>query len=67
MNSIALAAGYNCKAMGAIGSWLCIAEREDWNGETYPIKTVLAVRVDGEKVKANTWYKVVNGELQEVE
>ena len=28
LNSIALAAGYKCKAKGAIGSWLCIAERD---------------------------------------
>ena len=67
LNSIALAAGYKCKAKGAIGSWLCIAERENWNGETYPIKEVRAVKVDGEIVKADTWYTLVNGELKEVE
>ena len=67
LNSIALAAGYRCKAKGAIGSWLCIAEREDWDGNTYPIKEVKAVRVDGEIVKADTWYMLVDGELKEVE
>ena len=66
LNSIALAAGYQCKAKGAIGCWLCIAEREEWNGETYPIKEVRAVKVDGEIVKADTWYQLVNGELKEV-
>ena len=65
LNSIALAAGYKCKAKGAIGTWLCIAEREDWNGETYPIKEVRAVKVDGEIVKADTWYMLVDGELKE--
>ena len=67
LNSIALAAGYRCKAKGAIGCWLCIAEREEWNGETYPIKEVRAVKVDGEIVKADTWYMLVNGELNEVD
>ena len=67
LNSIALAAGYRCKAKGAIGCWLCIAEREEWNGETYPIKEVRAVKVDGEIVKADTWYMLVNGELKEVD
>ena len=67
LNSIALAAGYKCKAKGAIGSWLCIAERDEWNGETYPIKDVRAVKVDGETVKADTWYQLINGELKEVE
>ena len=66
LNSIALAAGYKCKAKGAIGSWLCIAEREDWNGQTYPIKEVRAVKVDGEAIKADTWYKLENGVLTEV-
>ena len=66
LNSIALAAGYQCKAKGAIGCWLCIAEREKWNGETYPIKEVRAVKVDGKIVKADTWYRLVNGELKEV-
>ena len=67
LNSIALAAGYQCKAKGAIGCWLCIAEREEWNGETFPIKEVRAVKVDGKTVKADTWYQLINGELKEVE
>ena len=67
LNSIALAAGYKCKAKGAIGSWLCIAERDKWNGETYPIKDVRAVKVDGKTVKADTWYQLINGKLKEVE
>ena len=67
LNSIALAAGYRCKAKGAIGCWLCIAERGEWNGETYPIKEVRAVKVDGKIVKADTWYQLINGELKEVE
>ena len=67
LNSIALAAGYKGKAKGAIGNWLCIAERDEWNGETYPIKEVRAVKVDGETVKADTWYQLINGELKEVE
>ena len=66
LNSIALAAGYQCKAKGAIGCWLCIAEREKWNGVTCPIKEVRAVKVDGKTVKADTWYMLVDGELKEV-
>ena len=65
LNSIALAAGYQCKAKGAIGCWLCIAEREEWNGETYPIKEVRAVKVDGKKVKPDTWYMLIDGKLIE--
>ena len=64
-DSIALAAGYGCKAKGAIGCWIVLAERGEWNGNTYPIKEVKAFEVDGEKVKADTWYMLVNGELKE--
>ena len=67
LNSIALAAGYQCKAKGGVGCWLCIAEREEWNGETYPIKEVRAVKVDGKIVKPDTWYMLVNGVLKEVD
>ena len=65
-DSIAFAAGYRCKAKGAIGCWIVLAERGEWNGNTYPIKEVKAFEVDGEKVKADTWYMLVNGELKEV-
>lgn len=65
-DSIALAAGYGCKAKGAIGCWIVLAERGEWNGDTYPIKEVKAFEVDGKKVKADTWYMLVNGQLKEV-
>ena len=65
-DSIALAAGYRCKAKGAIGCWIVLAERGRWSGDTYPIKEVKAFEVDGEKVKADTWYMLVNGQLKEV-
>lgn len=65
-DSIALAAGYECKAKGAIGCWIVLTERGEWNGDTYPIKEVKAFEVDGEKVKADTWYMLVNGQLKEV-
>ena len=64
---IACALGYQCKAKGEIGNWLVIAERGDWDGKGRPIKTVLAVPVDGEKVKADTFYIVENGKLKEAE
>jgi hypothetical protein len=64
-DSIAFAAGYRCKAKGAIGCWIVLAERGEWNGNTYPIKEVKAFEVDGEKVKADTWYMLVNGQLKE--
>ena len=37
-------------------------EKED----SYDIKNVKAIVVDGEKVKAYTWYTLKNGRLKEV-
>ena len=64
---VALAAGYECKAMGALGCAICCVERGKWDGNTYPIIAVKAAIVDGEKIKADTWYRLKNGELVEVE
>ena len=64
---VALAAGYECKAMGALGCAICCVERGEWDGETFPIIAVKAAIVDGEKIKADTWYRLKNGEFVEVE
>ena len=64
---VALAAGYECKAMGALGCAICCVERGERDGETYPIIAVKAAIVDGEKIKADTWYRLKNGEFVEVE
>ena len=66
-SSVALAAGYECKAMGAFGCAICCVERGEWDGETYPIIAVKAAIVDGEKIKADTWYQLKNGKFVEVE
>ena len=47
--------------MGAI---LVIAEEDK---ETYDVVDWKAVVVDGKKVKADTWYMLVAGELKEVD
>ena len=65
-DSIAVVTGKDSKAKGALGCWLVLTERGDWNGETYPIFGVRAVKVDGESVKADTFYKLEGGEIVEV-
>ena len=65
-DSVALAAGKDCKVMGALGCAIFAVERGDWNGETYPIIAAAAAIVDGEKIKADTWYTLKNGEFTEV-
>ena len=61
---LSVARGNGIKVKGGLNAILVIAEENDGNFE---IKDWKAVVVDGEKVKADTWYKLENGELVEVE
>ena len=61
--SIAIATGFHAKASGALGCWIVLAE---WNENNEIIDMHLA-RVDGEKIKADTWYQLKEGEFVEVE
>ena len=63
--SIAIVTGKDSKAAGALGDWIVITERGKWNGDTYPIKEVKAFKVDGKNIKADTFYKLVDGEAVE--
>ena len=64
--SIAIVTGKDSKAAGVLGDWIVLTERGEWNGDTYPIKEVKACKVDGEKIKPDTWYQLVGGEIVEV-
>ena len=63
--SIAIVTGKDSKAAGALGDWIVLTERGRWNGEAYLIKEVKAFKVDGEKIKADTFYKLVDGKAVE--
>ena len=65
-DSIAIVTGFYSKAKGALGCWIVLTERDCWNGKTYPIKEVKAFKVDGDTIKSDTWYKLVDGEPVEV-
>ena len=60
--SVAIVTGKDSKAKGALDCWLVLTERGEWDGNGYPIKEVRAFKVDGDKIKADTWYKLVDGE-----
>ena len=64
---VAIAIGYDSKARGAIGSAICVCERGEWNGNDYPLLAIKAAIIDGETLKPDTWYKLVNGEFVEAE
>ena len=65
--SIAIVTGKDGKAKGSLGCWIILTERGEWDGETYPILDVKAFKVDGEVIKADTWYKLIDGKAVEVE
>ena len=73
-NSVAVAWGPEAMAKGVKGSTLVLAEWKRinndvwcWKEEAWDFVGSLMVRVDGEKVKENTWYTLKDGELVEVE
>ena len=62
-NGLAVARGNDVKVKGGLGAILVIAEE---NPNNFNIKDWVAVQVDGTNVKADTWYKLKNGQLEEV-
>ena len=62
-NGVATVRGNGVMICGGLGALLVIAEE---NTNNYDIKEWKAVVVDGEKIKADTWYRLENGKLKEV-
>ena len=62
-NGLAVARGNNVRVKGGLGAVLVIAEE---NESDYDIKEWAAVLVDGETIKADTFYMLKNGEFVEV-
>ena len=62
--SVAVATGYESKAKGAMGCWLVLAEWDEVDDE-YHIVDVQSARVDGERIKADTWYILQGGQFVE--
>ena len=70
--SIAVAWGYHGKARGVKGAYLVLAdwegdEKHYWEQDKWRLKGAEMVRVDGEKIKENIWYTMVNENVVEVE
>ena len=66
-DSVIMCAGRNSRAKAKVGSWITLAEWV-WNDdkERYVPKCVKTDYVDGERIKADTWYQLKNGEFVEV-
>ena len=63
-NGVAVVRGNGVKVKGGIGCVLIIVEE---NADNYDISAWNTAVVDGEKIKVETWYKLVNGEFKEAE
>ena len=63
--SVAIASGVDGRVMGALGCAICLVERGEWDGDTYPIVSVKAAIVDGKSVKPGVWYTLKGGEFVE--
>jgi hypothetical protein len=57
---------FNGRCRAGRNSLIAIVNRE-WNGNDYVVTDFKAGIVDGEKIKPDTWYKLVNGEFVEVD
>ena len=64
--SVAMAIGYDSKAKGSIGCFIVLAEYKKLGCECH-IVDVKSAKVDGEKIKPNTFYKLINGEFVEAD
>jgi hypothetical protein len=60
-HSVAIATGKSSSAKGNLGCWLVLTERNEF----FEILSVKAVKVDGKKVKADTYYTLKNGKIIE--
>ena len=65
-NSVIMCAGYNSKAKAAVGSWITLSEWERIGDAWKPI-CVKTEQVDGKRIKADTYYRLIDGKFDEVE
>ena len=64
-NAVIMCAGNNSIAKGKIGSWITLSEWEDVYGVYTPV-CVKTERIDGERIKEDTFYTLKDGKFFEV-
>lgn len=65
-NSVICCVGHGSVVKAKVGSWITLSE---WEYNESVSKKPLCVKteyVDGERIKADTWYRLVNGEFVEI-
>ena len=66
-HNICVAWGKDNKCKGSVGSFLVLSEWDDWDGDKYPFIGAKMVKVDGKRIKADTWYELKNGKVIKAE
>ena len=67
-DSVICCAGHNCRVKAKKGSWITLSEWESSKEKNiYVPKCVKTEFVDGEKIRADTWYVLKDGNFVEVE
>jgi len=66
-DSVICCAGHNAVVKAKAGSWITLAEwHRDEDSQRWKPKCVKTEYVDGERIKADTWYMLKDGEFVEV-
>ena len=66
-DSVICCAGHNSAVKAKKGSWITLSEwKYSDKKQRYVPKCVKTEYVDGERIKADTWYKLIDGEFKEV-
>lgn len=66
-DSIAISVGIDCIAKAALGCWIVLADWQTDENNKRRIANIKSFKVDGETVKADTYYTLKNGELTKVD
>ena len=64
--AVVMATGYKTKVKAKKGSWITLTEWEYVDNKWKPV-CVKTEQVDGERIKEDTWYILVNGQFKEIE
>ena len=66
-DSVIMCAGNSSRAKAKVGSWITLAEWKWSNGKKHNVLACVKTEyVDGENIKADTWYQLKNGKFVEV-
>lgn len=66
-HNVCIGWGKDNKCKGPVGCFLILSEWGKWNGENDTFIGATMVEVDGEKIKADTFYKLKNGKIIEAD